>query len=97
LGAAYVILKLRRGEVIATSASTRALVMLPLSLVLFGLLIDRAGFVPALMALIVGSAAASSQFRLIEVLVFATVLTAICAAVFVWALGLPYELIHNAW
>ena len=37
--------------------SLRALIVLPLSLVLFGLLMDRAGFVPALLVLIFGSAA----------------------------------------
>ena len=45
--------------------------MLPLSLVLFGLLMEYAGFVPALMVLIVGSAAAGSEFKLIEVLLLA--------------------------
>src|SRR5215472_6675232 len=47
--------------------SLRALVIVPLSLVLFGLLMDRAGFVPALVVLIFGSAAAGTQFRLAEV------------------------------
>ncbi len=75
------------------SWSLRALIVLPLSLVLFGLLIDRAGFIPAMLALIVGAAAASAQSRPIEVLVFAILLTACCVVVFIWALGLPYELI----
>src|ERR1700716_4266759 len=37
---------LRRNEKIEGSWSIRGLIVLPLSLVLFGLLIDRAGFVP---------------------------------------------------
>ena len=45
--------------------------MLPLSLVLFGLLMEYAGFVPALMVLIVGSAAAGREFRLVELLLLA--------------------------
>ena len=64
---------------------------------LFGLLIDRAGFIPAMLALIIGSAAASTQFKLVEVLLFAVFLTAMCVIVFVWALGLPYELITGIW
>ena len=45
---------------------------------LFGLLIDRAGFIPAMLVLIFGSATASTQFRLVEVLLFSVFLTALC-------------------
>ena len=75
----------------------RALIILPLSLVLFGLLIDRAGFIPAMLALIIGSATAGTQFKLIEVLLFSVLMTALCVVVFVWLLGLPYELITGIW
>ena len=80
-------------ETLEQSWSLRALIILPLSLVLFGALIDRAGFIPAMLALIIGSATASVQFRLIEMLWFSVVLTALCVIVFIWSLGLPYELI----
>ncbi len=97
-GVYFAIQGLRRGaEKLEGSWSLRALIVLPLSLVLFGLLIDRAGFIPALLALIIGSAAASTQFKLVEVLLFSVFLTAMCAIVFVWALGLPYELIAGIW
>jgi 1-acyl-sn-glycerol-3-phosphate acyltransferase len=66
---------------------------LPLSLVLFGLLMEHAGFVPALLVLIVGSAAAGTEFRLIEVLLLAVALTAFSVALFIWGLGLPYPLL----
>lgn len=84
-------------EKIEGSWSLRALIIVPLSLVLFGLLIDRAGFIPAMLVLVVGSALGSTQFRVIEVLLFAVFLTALCVAVFIWALGLPYELIVGYW
>ena len=84
---------LRSGEPIAGSWSLRALVIVPLSLVLFGVLMERAGFVPAMIVLIFGSATASTEFRFVEVLLFSLGLTALCAAVFVWGLGLPYPLI----
>jgi hypothetical protein len=71
----------------------RAAVVLPLSLVLFGLLMDKAGFVPALFVLVFGSAAAGREFRLVEVLLLATCLTAFAVALFVWGLGLPYPLL----
>jgi hypothetical protein len=84
---------LRRGESMVGSWSPRALIILPLSLVLFGLLMEYAGFVPAMLVLIFGSATASAEFRFVEVLLFSLGLTALSAAVFVWALGLPYPLI----
>jgi hypothetical protein len=84
---------LRHKDKIEGNWSLRALIVLPLSLVLFGLLMERAGFVPALMVLVVGSAAAGSEFRLVEVLLLAVGLTAFCVALFIWALGLPYPLL----
>ena len=97
-GVYFIIQGLRTGaEKLEGSWSLRALIILPLALVLFGLLIDRAGFIPALLALIIGSAAASRQSKPIEVVLFAVFLTAMCVIVFVWALGLPYELITGIW
>jgi uncharacterized membrane protein len=84
---------LRSGEKLEGSWSLRALIVLPLALVLFGVLIDRAGFIPAMLVLIFGSALAGTEFRPIEVLVFSIFLTTLCTVVFVWALGLPYPLI----
>ncbi len=84
---------LRGGETIEGSWSLRALIILPLSLVLFGVLMERAGFVPAMLVLIFGSATASTQFRFLEVLLFSLALTALSVAVFIWGLGLPYPLV----
>jgi uncharacterized membrane protein len=84
---------LRQPQQIAGSWSLRALIILPLSLVLFGVLMERAGFVPAMLVLIFGSATASTEFRFVEVLLFSIGLTALSVAVFVWALGLPYPLV----
>ena len=64
----------------------------PLAFVLFGVLMQHAGFVPALLVLVVGSAAAGTEFKLVEVLVLAGLLTVLCVALFIWALGLPYPL-----
>jgi uncharacterized membrane protein len=84
---------LRSPQKIAGSWSLRALVVLPLSLVLFGVLMERGGFVPAMIVLIFGSATATTEFRFVEALLFSLALTALCVAVFVWGLGLPYPLI----
>src|SRR5262245_28986723 len=83
----------RSSETVEGNWSLRALVVLPLSLVLFGALMDRAGFVPALAVLIFGSAAAGTEFKLVEVLLLTLVLTIFCIAVFIWGLGLPYPLL----
>jgi len=92
-GLAVLAIGLRQGESMTGSWSLHALIILPLSLILFGLLMEYAGFVPAMLVLIVGSATASTEFRFLEVLLFAAGLTALSVAVFVWALGLPYPLI----
>lgn len=73
----------------------RALIILPVTLVLFGLLVEQAGLIPALVVLCVGSAAAGSQFKLVESLLLTLVLTGVSVVLFVWCLGLPYPLIAS--
>jgi hypothetical protein len=87
---------LRRVERMTGSFSLRALVILPLSLVLFGVLMEHGGFVPAMIVLILGSASASGEFRFVEALLFSLALTAVSVVVFVWGLGLPYPLITSS-
>lgn len=84
---------LRREERMTGWFSLRAFVILPLSLVLFGVLMEHGGFVPAMIVLILGSASASGEFRFVEALLFSLALTAVSVVVFVWGLGLPYPLI----
>jgi len=83
----------RSSDAISGDWSPRALIIVPLSLVLFGVLIDRAGFIPALVVLIIGSSAAGKEFRLGEVVLLAVALTLFCVVVFIWGLGLPYPLL----
>ena len=94
-GICIIVVGLKRGEKIQGSLSFRALVMLPLSLVLFGILMAVAGFVPALVALVFLSAASGKEFRFGEVLVMTALLTGGAAALFIWGLGLPYPLIKG--
>ena len=84
---------LRRGaEKIKGRWSVRAMIMLPLSVVLFAVLIGRLGLIPALVALIFGSAAAGGEFKFSEVLLLTASLTLLSWVVFIWGLGLPYPL-----
>ncbi len=84
---------LRGIDKIEAGWSPRAMIMLPLSLALFGFLMDRAGLVPALAVLTFGSAAAGREFKLLEIVGLTIVLTGFAVAVFVWGLGLPYPLL----
>jgi hypothetical protein len=83
---------LRRGERIQERVSIRALVLLPLSLILFGLLMQWAGFIPALVVLIFMSAASGKEFHFGEVLMLTGILTAAAVALFIWGLELPFPL-----
>ena len=91
-GIALIIKGFRSTEKIEPGWSLRALIVIPASLALFGVLMTHAGFVPALVVLIVGSALASEEFNLIEVALLTAALTLGCVAVFIWGLGLPYQL-----
>jgi hypothetical protein len=68
------------------------LLMLSLSLLAFGWLMEHLGLIPAMLVLVVTSAMAGKEFRWSEVAVLAVVLCLLALAIFVWGLGLPYEL-----
>jgi putative tricarboxylic transport membrane protein len=72
--------------------SPRALVILPIATVVFGILMEHAGFIPALIVLIFISSYAGREFKFWEVLVMAIGLTIGSWALFIWGLGLPYPL-----
>jgi len=86
---------LRSGVRIQGRVSPRALVLLPLALILFGVLMERVGFVPALVALVFVSAASGREFKFVEVLLLTGILTLASLALFIWGLGLPYPLLKG--
>ena len=86
---------LRSSEKIQGPLSFRAVIMLPLSLILFGILMEWVGFVPALVVLVFVSAASGREFKFVEVLLLTVVLTVASVALFIWGLGLPYPLIKG--
>jgi hypothetical protein len=94
-GIYVLIIGLRRGEKIAVHCSTRALIVLPVSLIAFGLLMNHAGFIPAMAVLVFGSASAGQDFKFVEVLLLTFILTGLSVAIFIWGLGLPYPLIKG--
>ena len=79
-------------EPIIGNWSVRALIVLPLSAVIFGVLMETVGFVPALIVLIIVSALAGDEFKLWEVVALSIGLTIACVGLFIYGLGLPYPL-----
>jgi len=88
---------LKSGEKIQGNWSLRALIVLPASMVIFGILMEAAGFIPALVVLIFVAAAAGREFKFLEITLLTTGLTIASVLGFVYALGLPYPLIKGIW
>lgn len=84
-------------EKIQGNWSIRALIVLPIAMVVFGILMEAAGFIPAMLALIPISAAAGREFKWMEVVLLTISLTIVCTIGFIYALGLPYPLIKGMW
>lgn len=59
---------------------------------LYGWGIDRVGFVPSMVALVMLSAVAGREFKWVEVIIMVIVLIVGSWALFIWALELPYPL-----
>jgi putative tricarboxylic transport membrane protein len=94
-GIAMLVQGVVRPEPVEGNWSLRALAVLPLATVIFGVLMEHAGFIPALVVLILVSAYAGREFRFVEVLLLAVGLTIGAWALFIWGLGLPYPLIEG--
>jgi putative tricarboxylic transport membrane protein len=86
------ILGVMKSDPVKGNWSIRALLILPLAAVIFGIMMEKLGFVPALIALIFVSAAASKEFKFLEVLISAVIITIASVGVFIYGLGLPYPL-----
>lgn len=84
-------------EKIEGNWSVRALIVLPIAMVVFGFLMEEAGFIPAMLALIPISAAAGRDFKWLEVVLLTIGLIIVCTAGFIYGLGLPYPLIKGLW
>lgn len=84
---------MRKSEKIQGHWSLRAMIVMPFSLVLFGFLMELAGFIPALVGLVFISAVSGREFKFIEVLFLSLFLGLLSVAMFIWGLGLRYPLI----
>jgi len=96
-GVAVLLMGIKNNEKIKGGWSIRAMIVLPLSAVIFGILMEELGFIPALVVLIPCAAAAGREFKWIEIILLTIGLTILSLAVFIWGLGLPYPLIKGLW
>jgi len=96
-GIAVLMMGVKNNEKMKGTWSIRALIVLPLSTVAFGVLMETAGFIAAMLVLIPFSAAAGREFKWIEVGLITVGLTVLCTAMFIYGLGLPYPLIKGMW
>ena len=88
---------IRTGGKMESGWAWRPLALITLSIVLFGFLLDRAGMIPALVAMFFAAAAAGREFRFKEVLLLTVVMGAFAATVFLYGLKLPYQLLPGFW
>lgn len=91
-GVYFLVRGLRTGERIAGVWGLRPLVLITLGVVVFGLVIERLGLVPALFAMFFVGALGGHEFKFKEVLVLAAIMTVICWAIFIYGLDLPFRL-----
>ena len=96
-GIAVMIMGIRNNEKIKGHLSIRALIVLPIATVVFGILMEHVGFIPALAALVPIAAAAGREFKWTEALLLTIGLIILSLAIFIWGLGLPYPLIKGLW
>ena len=83
---------LRNGERIKARVWLRPSVRVPLAIVLFGVLLDVAGYVPATVVLLLLTCAAGPEFKISEAVLITVFLTLLLVAVFIWGLGVQIPL-----
>lgn len=96
-GVAIMLMGIKSNEKFKGGWSFRALIVLPLSAVVFGYMMEEAGFIPALLVLIPLSAAAGNEYKWREIVPLTIALTILCTGLFIYGLGLPYQLIKGLW
>ena len=93
MGVYTLLMGIKRQDKVKRTWSVRALIILPISTLVFGFMMEHAGFVPAVIVLSLVAATASPEFHWIEQAVLAVGLVVGCVGLFIWGIGLPYPLI----
>jgi hypothetical protein len=71
---------------------SRAIYLIPLSVVFFGLTVERWGLIPAIVGTVVIAGFANPKTRLVEIAIMCVALAAFGAGLFVYGLNLPFSL-----
>jgi uncharacterized membrane protein len=87
---------LTSGEKVRGVWGWKPLAFITASLLIFGWMMDRFGMVPALVVMFYVSAFGGHEFKWKEVTVLTVVMTFFAYAVFIYGLGLPYQLFQFA-
>jgi len=75
----------------------RPIAMVTIGVIVFGLLFERTGLLPALVALVLLASLGGSEFKLIEVLGNIVVLAILCILVFKVGLGMNISVVNGIW
>ena len=96
-GVLVLMMGVKNNEKIKGHWGLRGLIVLPIATVVFGVVMEHVGFIPALAALVPLSAASGREFKWGEVLLLTIGIIVMSLAIFIWGLGLPYPLIKGIW
>jgi hypothetical protein len=75
----------------------KPITMVTIGIVLFAVLLERAGMVPALVALVLIASLGGEEFKLWEVIANMVVLSILCIIVFKLGLGMNISVIEGVW
>ena len=75
----------------------KPITMVTIGIILFALLLERAGMVPALAALVLVASLGGDEFKLTEVIANMVVLAILCIIVFKLGLGMNISVIQGVW
>lgn len=73
----------------------KALAFIMASFVVFGWTMDRFGFIPALVAMFFLATLGGHEFKWKEVVILTAIMTVFAIGVFIYGLGMPYQLIQG--
>ena len=97
LGGIICVLALASGSEPVEALKWKPITLVTIGIVCFALLFERAGMLPALIALVAISSLAGEEFKLTEVIGNMIVLTILCIIVFKLGLGMNISVIQGVW
>jgi hypothetical protein len=97
LGGIICVFALVSGSEPVEAPKWKPITLVTIGIVCFALLFERAGMLPALVALVAISSFGGEEFKLTEVLGNMVVLTILCVIVFKLGLGMNISIIQGVW